>query len=220
MAAPRVFLLSPARTDGERAKLLFNPVAAFDLARRLHTPQGAPLGETFAFLSGLYFRGKMAYVDAFGAPAGDVPASLVITSDRGLVSPQTLVNVDDLRAMAATPIDPAEPRYIEPLRRDIALLAEALRRSPSHEAVLLGSIATGKYVDPLLEAFGDRLKFPAEFVGRGDMSRGGLMLRAARSRAELEYVPLAGATRKGKRPAKLAPLRRKPAPRDGVREAL
>ena len=69
--------------------------------------------------------------------------------------------------------------------------------------MLLGSIATGKYVDPLLEVFRDRLVFPETFVGRGDMSRGGVLLRAARSGEELSYRPIAGAIRHGKRPPKL-----------------
>ena len=69
--------------------------------------------------------------------------------------------------------------------------------------VLLGSIASGKYVDVLLEVFGSRLCFPAEFAGRGDMSRGGLMLRCVASGEELGYVPLVGAERHGKRPPKL-----------------
>jgi len=75
------------------------------------------------------------------------------------------------------------------------------------DIVLLGSIASGKYVDILHAAFGKRLCFPVDFVGRGDMSRGGLMLRCAQDRRELPYVPVAGAIRKGKRPPKLAPRR-------------
>ena len=75
------------------------------------------------------------------------------------------------------------------------------------EVILLGSIATGKYVDVLLANFGQRLRFPADFVGRGDMSRGGLMLRCAADRQELSYLPVAGAIVNGKRPPKLAPRR-------------
>ena len=69
--------------------------------------------------------------------------------------------------------------------------------------VLLGSIATPKYVDPLLEIFGERLLFPAEFAGRGDMSRGGLMLRCVSAGVQLTYVPLASATRHGPKPPKI-----------------
>jgi hypothetical protein len=64
----------------------------------------------------------------------------------------------------------------------------------------LGSIATGKYVDVLLASFRDRLRFPSEFIGRGDMSRGGLMLRCAVDRHELSYIAVAGAIVNGKRP--------------------
>jgi hypothetical protein len=74
-------------------------------------------------------------------------------------------------------------------------------------AVLLGSIASAKYTGPLLGTFGDRLLFPKEFVGRGDMSRGGLMLRCVDTMTELTYVPVRGAERHGERPPKLAPRR-------------
>jgi hypothetical protein len=73
--------------------------------------------------------------------------------------------------------------------------------------VLLGSVATGKYVSILIEILRDRIQFPAEFVGRGDMSRGGLLLRCAVDRTELAYIPVHGAVRKGKRPPKLEPRR-------------
>jgi hypothetical protein len=55
--------------------------------------------------------------------------------------------------------------------------------------------------------FGARLLFPADFVGRGDMSRGGLMLRSVSSAEELRYIPVAGAVRHGARPPKLVPLK-------------
>jgi hypothetical protein len=73
--------------------------------------------------------------------------------------------------------------------------------------VLLGSIASAKYVDLLLPVFGDRLMFPIHFVGRGDMSRGGLLLRCVTAGLELEYVPVKGATRHGQRPPRLEPIR-------------
>jgi hypothetical protein len=72
---------------------------------------------------------------------------------------------------------------------------------------LLGSIATGKYSDLLLDIFGDRLLFPTEFVGRGDMSRGGLLLRCVREERELAYQPVIGAVRHGKRPPRLERIR-------------
>jgi len=78
---------------------------------------------------------------------------------------------------------------------------------PESEIVLLGSVASDKYVDPLLGVFGERLVFPPSFVGRGDMSRGGLLLRCVRSGEELTYVPVKGAVRHGPRPPRLPPIR-------------
>jgi hypothetical protein len=200
----QVFLLSPARCDGRRAKVLLNPKAEFALARRLAT-DGAPLGEVFSFLSGLYFRGKLAYAHAFGRQTDEVPGALIITTDRGLVPTETLVTRDDLIAFACVDIAAGDDRYTVPLRRDVAKLATSL--GTDGRVVLLGSIATGKYVDVLLETFGARLVFPSAFVGRGDMSRGGLLLRCVKEQAELAYEPVAGAVRHGKRPPKLEPLR-------------
>lgn len=204
---PRIFLLSPAYAGGDRAKLLLSDRAGFDLAVKLRR-EGAPLGEVFSFLSGLYFRGKLAYSRAFAAPPEGLPGGLVIAAGRGLVLPETPVNIDDLRAIAAVPVDAADPRYRAPLERDARTLAEAA--GPDCAMVLLGSVATIKYMRPLLDVFGARLLFPGDFVGRGDMSRGGLMLRAARSGEELAYVPALGARLHGRRPPKLPRLRRGP----------
>ena len=203
-AAPqRVFLLSPARSDGERAEVMLSPRATFPLARRLREPAGAPLGEVMSFLSGLYFRGKLAYAEAFARPASGV---LVITSDAGLQLPSRPLTAATLRQAAKVDIDAANPRYRKPLEASAAALAARL--SPGDEVVLLGSIASSKYVDVLTAIFGDRLLFPHEFVGRGDMSRGGLLLRCARAGLELTYVPVQGAVRTGSRPPKLAPVPR------------
>ncbi len=202
---PRIFLLSPAHAGGERARMLLNERAQFPLAAQLRR-EGAPLGELFAFVSGLYFRGKLAYSAAFAAPPEGAPAALVITPGRGLVPPERRVSIEDLQAMAAVPVDAADPRYREPLERDARLLCELAGEDCWF--VLLGSVASVKYVEPLVRIFGERLVFPAEFVGRGDMSRGGLMLRAARAGVELAYVPAAGAARHGPRPPKLPKLAR------------
>ncbi|MCL5744998.1 MAG: hypothetical protein M1541_13910 [Acidobacteria bacterium] len=196
--APRVFLLSPANIGGERARLALSDRAQFDLAFRLRR-EGAPLGEVFSFVSGLYFRGKLAYMQAFAAPPAGLPAGLVITAGRGLLPPERIVTLEELRELAAVPVDRAEPRYLEPLVRDARILAEAAGCA----IILLGSVATTKYLEPLVDIFGERLLFPAEFVGRGDMSRGGLMLRCARAGVEMRYMPAAGAIRHGKRPPRL-----------------
>ena len=201
----RVFLLSPAYAGGQRARMIMSDRAQFDLARRLRSEEPPSLGEVFTFLSGLYFRGKIAYANAFVPPRRRRSAVLVITPTRGLVPALTPVGLDVLREFAEVDIDESDPRYRTPLERDVKRLSETL--PPKSQVVLLGSIATGKYVDVLLQHFGQRLCFPADFVGRGDMSRGGLLLRSAVDRCELNYIPVAGAVRKGKRPPKLEPRR-------------
>jgi hypothetical protein len=199
--AKTLFLLSPANTSGRRAQMLFNERATFPLAVALQSGAAAPLGEVFSFLSGLYFRGKLAYARAFAAGPADIQ---VITSNRGLLSPDTPITLDELRAFASSPIDPKNESYMRPLLQDLAGIIANTAGMP-FSVVLLGSIASGKYVDPLLDVFADRLCFPEEFVGRGDMSRGGLLLRCTDTRTELTYIPVTGATRHGQRPPKLNP---------------
>ena len=202
-----MFLLSPARSDGRRAKMLLNPRATFSLAVRLREPDGAEIGEVFSFLSKLYFRGKLTYAREFASASAVASPILVITADRGLVPPETRLRRDDIERFCQVDISAGDERYLAPLRRDASDVATRLTSDTS--VVLLGSIATGKYVDALLQAFGERLLFPSEFVGRGDMSRGGLLLRSAREGRELEYIPVAGAVRRGKRPPKLDPATRR-----------
>jgi predicted kinase len=201
----RIFLLSPANAAGVRAKMILREAAMFPLAVRLRE-EGLPLGEIFSFISGLYFRGKLAYSRAHAAPPSGVPGIVVITASGGLVSPDRLLRLPDLMEITSGDIAAGEPTYRVPLERDARLLYEHM--GAECEVVLLGSVATPKYVEPLLEIFGERLMFPQEFVGRGDMSRGGLMLRYASERRELTYVPVAGAVRHGTRPPKLPKLAR------------
>lgn len=210
-ALPRIYLLSPANCGGNRARIVLSERATFPLAQRLRGPEGAPIGEVFSFLSGLYFRGKLTYARAFAHPPD--PASAisgagvyVITPTAGLRSPDTPVTRDALLRFATVDVDPADARYRRPLEASARALAEDV--GPECEVILLGSIASPKYVDVLLDIFSERLLFPSEFVGRGDMSRGGLMLRCAAGRQQLTYVPVAGAVRHGQRPPKLDPKTR------------
>jgi hypothetical protein len=214
----RLFLLSPAHCGGERAQLVVSERAGFDLARRLRTPPGATLGEVFSFLSGLYFRGKLAYARAFARPPDCLPGVYVITPTDGLQLAEEPVDLDGLRRFAAVDIRADDARYRRPLVRDARRLAHAI--NAECEVVLLGSVASSKYLDLLFAAFGERLRFPAAFIGRGDMSRGGLLLRCVRAGMELDYIGVSGAARRGARPPRLAPLRptteatdRGPAPR-------
>ena len=206
----RIFLLSPANCSGPRAKILLSERAQFDLAVRLRSRQGVAVGEAFAFISGLYFKGKLAYALEFARPPEpDLPltasGALVITPNAGLRAVETGVTAEALRKFATVDIAANDPRYRKPLLASARTLAEEV--GPECEVVLLGSIASAKYVDVLLDVFGERLLFPNEFVGRGDMSRGGLLLRAVSSGEELAYEPVAGAVRRGPRPPRLTPLR-------------
>src|SRR5215813_2660356 len=160
----RVFLLSPAHCGGERAQLVLRERAQFDLAKRLRTREGAPLGEVFSFLSGLYFRGKLAYARCFAQSATGVGGVMVITPCQGLQSPDVRVGRALLRRYARVDIDPADARYRRPLLRDAVALVERLKEVPAWEVVLLGSVASGKYVELLTQVFGERLVFPPDFV--------------------------------------------------------
>jgi hypothetical protein len=204
----RVFLLSPANCNGARGRMVVSPKASFALAQQVRQPAGAPLGEVFSFVSGLYFRGKLAYARRFARPpdpADPVTAGgvLVITPSAGLRAADTPVTVASLTRFAGVDIDLANRAYRVPLEKGARALQAAI--GPDCDVVLLGSIASGKYVELLLPIFGARLVFPPAFVGRGDMSRGGLMLRCVEAGTELEYAPLEGAVRRGQRPPRLEP---------------
>jgi hypothetical protein len=207
---PRVFLLSPAHCGGRRASQVMSPKARFALAEELRSRRGARLGDIFEFVSGLYFRGKRAYAMRFAAPPEPDNAIVgcgvhIITPNAGLRSPDTYVTRRAIRAFATTDVDPDNASYRRPLETSARALACEV--GPDCDVVLLGSVASPKYVSVLLDIFGERLRFPVEFVGRGDMSRGGLLLRCARDGQELEYGPIAGAVLHGARPPRLPPLK-------------
>jgi len=161
------------------------------------------LGAAFAFFSGLYFRGKLAYAQRFAPPA----SALVITPTRGLMSPLERVTPELIREFAAVDVAVDDLRYRGPLERDVKVLARDL--PAGEKVVLLGSVSSGKYVDVLLPILGARLCYPTAFIGRGDMSRGGLLLRCVDDGTELEYDVLTPGVRpRGARPPKLDPLTR------------
>ena len=204
----RIFLLSPAHCGGKRAKQVLSPKAAFPLAEQLRSKEGARLGDIFSFVSGLYFRGKLTYARRFAAPdnvagpAGPSGSGIhIITANAGLREPDTFITLQALLAFAGGEVDPSNPLYRRPLERSATALAAEI--GPDCDVVLLGSVASPKYVDVLAAIFGERLRFPIDFVGRGDMSRGGLLLRKVQEGVELEYAPVLGAVRHGTRPPKL-----------------
>ena len=180
--------------------MLTRAQASFDLAAKLREGT-ATIGEVYSFISGLYFKGKMEYTAAFSAAPPGVLPRLVMVPGAGLVPPEATVTIDQLQAIAEVPVDENNPMYTNPLTSAAQLLDR--HAGPECRYVLLGSVASAKYTQPLLQVFGERLLFPSDFVGRGDMSRGGLMLRCARSGTELAYVPVKGALLHGMRPPRL-----------------
>jgi hypothetical protein len=184
----RVFLISPANCNGVRAQWILARSGRSDLAKRLRQTEGAPLGEVFTFLSALYFRGKLAYARAFARPPLNTAGVLIITPTAGLLSPDSLVRLSRLRGFSRVPISLKNRTYRGSLLRAVKKLAADI--GPDCEVVLLGSIASSKYLDILERVFGTRLRVPAEFIGRGDMSRGALMLRCVKEQRELDYIAL------------------------------
>ena len=186
----RIFLLSPANLSGLRAKQLMSPRAKFDAARMYRSEEGVPIALAFAFMSALYFRGKITYALHFGG----VENTFVIAPGFGLVPPDWRITEERMKVLRKTEVDLSKRNYRKPLERDAKILAERL--GDADEVVLLGSVASGKYVDALHPHLGDRLLFPAIFAGLGDMSRGGLLLRAVRADRELDYTLLSAPRRK------------------------
>jgi hypothetical protein len=190
----RFFILSPATAHGPRAQLLRNPSSGSAFARRVRE-EGAPLGEVFSFLSGLYFRGKLEYARAFVRSARDVEGVHVITMTDGLRSPDARVSTQELERFALCP--EGATASSEALERTAQALAQ--QANADAEIVLLGSVSTGKYTDILAPIFGERLCFPREILHIGQLARGALFLRRARERRELDYMPVAEIIRAGRR---------------------
>ena len=202
---PQVFLLSPAFCGGRRAAILNRENSALPLACAFRDGT-LTLGEAFSFLSGLYFRGKFAYARAFARGSNELGPILIVTPTRGLQRPETRFTPEVMREFSSVDVSAKDARYRDPMERDVNALAARLPQAA--RVILLGSVASGKYVDVLTGILGARLFYPPSFIGRGDMSRGGLMLRSAAAGVELDYAVLdSTAVRHGPRPPKLPPLR-------------
>lgn len=177
------FLLSPANLNGKRAERLVSGASTHPLALELQGPAGAPLGKLFTFISSLYFRGKLTYAEHFGNPG----STWVITAASGLQPPDRRLTLADIEAERQIPIDPRHAKYRDPLEADARRLAEALGKRD--RVVLLGSLATGKYLDVLEPIFGTELLAPEGFRRLGEMQRGSRLLKAVAADKELDYEP-------------------------------
>ena len=189
-AAYRVFLLSPADCSGRRARLLRKPDPGHDLGRRLQGDAGAAVGEVFAFVSSLYFRGKLAYARAFARP----PAGRRRHPRDHAVRRARLARGAAPRRATSSGTDACrstsrEPRYRRPLVRHLEALAPTLGRDRGGAA---GKRRVAQ-VRPAADggARGSR-RLPVGLRGRGDMSRGGLMLRCVDEGRELRVRPARG----------------------------
>ena len=179
-----IFLLSPARCGGERGLRLIAGQGS-ELAQRLQTPGGAPVCEVFAFLSSLYFRGKLAYARAFARPPRALQGVYVITPGAGLLHEATAVTAEHLRGFASVAVDHLNEHYAAPLLRDVKALAAGA--GDDARFVLLGSIASSKYVDPLLQVLGYARAVPRRLrrPRRHEPRRTFATRRPRRSRARL-----------------------------------
>ena len=185
-AHARIFLLSPANVSGIKGHRLLNSTRDSDLALHLRN-SGATLSEVYRFISSLYFRGKLDYAQRFQNPPRGIAGVHIITG-AGLMLPETVITLSDLLRISATSIDEKNSDYRRPLDSDLLRLRE--RVGDETEVILLGSVATSKYITPIREVFGKRLLFPRDFLGLGDMSRGSILLRCCAQGAELEYRPV------------------------------
>ncbi|MGD2070933.1 MAG: hypothetical protein PVI57_19845 [Gemmatimonadota bacterium] len=200
---PALFLLSPANLTGVRGGRILGGTSGAPFMETLRAGGRVPLGDVYASVSSLYFRGKRAYADAFARPGPDGVGNLVITPDAGLLPVDEPVDLETLRRFAETDIAAGNETYAIPLLEDARRVDGTVGDRSS--VGLLGSIASDKYLEPLAGVFGRRLLFPEPFIGRGDMSRGGLLLRAVEAGEELPYVVAVDAERRGERPPRLPP---------------
>lgn len=186
MIRTRIFLLSPANASGVNGQRLLGASGESDLALRLRG-SGAPLGEVYRFISRLYFRGKLDYAEKFQNPPRGIAGVQIITG-AGLMLPETVIALSDLRRISSTAIDIKNSHYRRPLDSDLLRLREVVGNET--DVILLGSVATSKYITPITEVFRERLLFPKDFLGRGDMSRGSMLLGCCAQGLELEYLPV------------------------------
>jgi hypothetical protein len=191
----RMFLLSPALEGGRRAQQLLDDDAELPLARRFREGTPVTLGEAFTYLSGLYFRGKLEYATRFARPPLRRPGVWIITPIRGLLPAEQPVTRQEVAQFDASIVSPSDPRYRIPLERDSLVLGT----NTDTDFILLGSEASDRNAELLVSVLGTRLLYPGEFVGRNDMTRAALMLRAARTGKELHYQSLAAALRRAPR---------------------
>ncbi len=152
----RIFLLSPANARESEGQRLLHSTAPSELAVRLRQ-SGVRLGDVYQHISSLYFRGKLSTHQVSAIPLSRLRACRYITGT-GLMLPETLIRFDEFRQLSAISIDASNERYRQSLIADLMRLREMA--GVHVDIILLGSIATSKYVDPIANVFGERVLVP------------------------------------------------------------
>src|SRR5687767_2693589 len=150
----KIFLISPASLAGIRGRAVLEGRSSAPFMEALRA-EGVRLVEVYAFISSLYFRGKLEYAVRFARPPGGIAGAWVITPTRGLVGADARVTLADLEEFASGSIETDDARYRDALRRTALHVASGL--GGAGDVVLLGSIASSRYLEPLAEVFGERL---------------------------------------------------------------
>ena len=150
---------------------------------------------------------QATYASRFGRPPPSLPPALVITPTRGLQSPSLPISRSLIEEFAS--LDWHRPTRAFWIRSSRVRVSFVHRSSQRCAWSCSGASRRAGTSSRWRASSRAGCNYPAEFVGRGDMSRGGLLLRHAEEGRELDYVPLAaGLTRHGAKPPKLPPLPR------------
>ena len=185
---PRIFLLSPASTDGLRAQQLTSPRAGFGAAERYRSPEGVTIEEAFTFMSSLYFRGKIGYARHFAAPPPELALGSRTTASwsslpaSGWCRRACRITPEEMKKLRRTPVDLKSRAYCAPMKKHVEQLRDL---APDGLGGAPGQRRDRQVRGPAAAGPRDRLLFPRDFAGAGDMKRGGMMLRAVREDREL-----------------------------------
>ena len=145
----------------------------------------------------------MTYAERFGRPPPGLSGGLVISPVEGLRFLHEPVTLERLRGWADVPIDAANPRFTRPLVRARRRSRAGPRRAAPASCCWAAWPPTNTS-SPCPRSSATTCCSRRTSSAAGDMSRGALLLRAARAGQELAYAPVEGARRHGPRAPRLA----------------
>ena len=187
-AQPRVFLLSPAHLGGERARILMRPEASFDLAARVREKRRCArrrdlrVSERALLPRQAHLRGRVR--GGAASPRSRRPTSSPPTAGW---PPCTSASITRARPRWAASTSTARRGLSQAARARRQEAGEADRRRRGGAARLGGVDEVHRRARARCSSA--RLVCPVDFVGRGDMSRGSLMLQARRAPASSCRTP-------------------------------